>query len=442
MLSSQTHRMNPKYDLGASQVVTPLPVVRFFWRVAKQVRPRLGSVLDLGAGDGRFARYGHFQRYRGIEIDPLAASRARLPKNASLQVGCAFAMRDVTYDACIGNPPYLRHHEIESPWKERTIAGLEAKLGTTLDAHGNLFLYFMALALARTTSDGLVALLVPFDWASRPSAKGIRTVLDREGWAVRVYRFTYPIFSGVTTTASISIIDKSSRDSTWRTYDVSSDFSTRPRRGLTGTGKPVLAYSPRGNVYARRGLSPGSQHIFTLSEGERVHHGLRRSDVVPCVTSLRGFPSECKLLNEATFTAHFIEAGRRCWLIRSSARTLSKTLRTYLDAIPIHERATATCCARSPWYAYESTPVPTVLVHSGFTREGPKTLINSLGAVPVGSMYGVYAPKGISAAVIARCISSARIHDRVVPHSGRLRKVEVAQLNAVLADKWPRAVHK
>ena len=72
----------------------------------------------MGAGDARFSSGGHFSHYHGVEIDEDVARSAVLPKNATLQSICAFLHSGANYDACIGNPPYVRHHDIESPWKE------------------------------------------------------------------------------------------------------------------------------------------------------------------------------------------------------------------------------------------------------------------------------------------------------------------------------------
>ena len=40
-----------------------------FWKLIKQYRKNLDSVLDMGAGDCRFGIGGNFHRYVGVEID-------------------------------------------------------------------------------------------------------------------------------------------------------------------------------------------------------------------------------------------------------------------------------------------------------------------------------------------------------------------------------------
>jgi hypothetical protein len=429
-----------KYDLRASQVPTPLPVVRFFWDTVRLHRPSLGSVLDMGAGDGRFSRFGHFKSYIGYEIDATRIGVPRPRANARLLKGCVFASKLATFDACVGNPPYLRHHDIESPWKEKTLRrlakdlrGLTQDLSVDLSGHGNLFLYFLALGILRSRTDGLVALVVPFDWVSRPSALSIRELIRAKKWNVSVYRFSFSVFDDVNTTASVSIIDKSAKEGKWSYFDVSPTFEVVPRRGVTGSGLTLLEYTKRGSLYARRGLAPGNQRVFTLTEGERIHHGLRSDDVEPCVTTLRGVDRQLEVLNAATFREHFIDAGRRCWLVKSRGE-LSERVREYLDGVSVADRSTSTCLRQQPWYRYEQVDQPELLLHSGFTSEGPKILVNAVRAIPVGAVYGIYGcPKGREP-ILRSKFASKRVVQRIVPHSGRLRKLEIGQVNELLSE--------
>lgn len=429
-------RPKSNYELSSSQVATPAPVVDLYWRLMRTYRERLTRVLDLGAGDARFARGGNFDRYLGIEIDPEAAKIAKVPENGRIRVGCAFTVQDGGFDACIGNPPYVRHHDVSSPWKEKTLGMLSKALQVSLDGHGNLYLYFIALGLIKTHASGLVGLVVPFEWVSRPSAKGVRAVLEREGWSVSIYRFQRPVFNGVLTTASISIIDKADRRGAWRFFDISDKFEIEPRKGLVEDGQSIIKHSRRSEIYAQRGLSPGSQKIFTLSEGERIHHGLHLSDVVPCVTSLREVPGNIRKLDEATFKTYLVERGRRCWLIKSNRKTLSTRLQSYLDGIPPGGRATWTCRNQVPWYNFEKPRIPNLLLHSGFTSYGPKVLVNVVGAVNVGSVYGVFFPSHVAANRLQSYLLSCDIESRVIPHAKTLKKLEVGQVNSLLEDWW------
>jgi len=152
---------------------------------------------------------------------------------------------------------------------------------------------------------------------SRPSASPIREYIRDKNWNVTVYRFRERIFQGVLTTASITIIDKASTNGKWRFFDLDRAFKIIPRLGEAESKAGVIRYERRGNVWAVTRLESGNPESFTLTEGERKHFGLKKTDVVPCATTLRDVPPTVRTLTRSAFKKHFINAGCRCWLIKS-----------------------------------------------------------------------------------------------------------------------------
>lgn len=431
------HRSAPRaaYELAAAQVQTPADVVSLFWRLAHDRREYFKRVIDLGAADGRFALGGNYGSYVGVELDPSWTSAKGLPKHARIIQGCAFKHHGSGFDACIGNPPYVRHHDIESPWKEKTARRLGSALGVDLRLDGNLYLYFLALAFQKINSNGLVGFILPYEWTSRPSALSIRDAIQRNHWHVDVYRFKTPIFDRVLTTASITFIDRARCDGKWQYYDIDRSLKVVPVRHLTQKKRAPLPYSRRSPVWARRGISPGTQKVFVLSEGERVHLGLMRRDVVPAVTSLRGLPESCMTLSRSAFEKHFVQADRRCWLIKTASGRLNNALTRYTNAVPMRLRDTATCRNQDPWYAYEKVVPPPLLFHSCFVRRSPKVVENRVRAIPVGTAYGIYSELRLSWRLLGNYLRRYPFRDNVIPHARALRKVEVGQLNHVLC-RW------
>ncbi|TMJ04318.1 MAG: class I SAM-dependent methyltransferase [Alphaproteobacteria bacterium] len=395
-------------------------------------------MLDLGAGDTRFAAGGHFTRYDGVEIDANASIGVRLPNTVRVFTTCAFAFEAKGYDACIGNPPYVRHHDVEPRWRLRVNSQIEHELGIKLQGIGNLYLYFLCLALMKTRADGLVALILPFEWVSRPSAAPIRDYIDQQRWSVSVFRFQDMIFDGVLTTASVNIIDKTATPTGWKFFDVSPDLEVMPRRGVSGSRFSILPYSPRAKLWARRGISPGGQKIFALTDAERQRAGLAQCDVLPCVTSLKNLPSSLARLDKQSFQKNFVAAGKRCWLVKSTGDNISQRVKAYLAKIPKSERQTYACRHQDPWYKYETPPIPHILFHSGFMKRSPKVLVNSIGAQAVGAVYGVHGMKPQRLQDLRTYLAEFDFESRVVAHAKTLRKVEVAQLNTVLS-RWQKA---
>jgi len=309
--------------------------------------------------------------------------------------------------------------------------------GPTLKKTANAFVIFLTQALLKTHDTGLVVQLVPYEWVTRPSAAELREFITEQGWNVYVYRFDADIFPTVLTTASVTVIDKATRDGQWLYGQIGRTGETRNVSQPTGSTSKIIAYSAGSkDLYAIRGLSPGGQEIFVLTEEERLFYGLhRRKDVVPCVTSLRHIAELSGDLNKDRFESDYVSQGHRCWLIRSDRETVSLALRDYLVSVGVRWKKYSTCTNRKCWWQYKPHPVPSLLVSSGFTGKAPKVMLNSVNAIAVGSVYGVVSQgSGPPARRILQGLSSFDFRRRVVHHSNNLKKLEVRQLNTVLND--------
>lgn len=203
--------MKPEH-LQRCQVATPLDVVDLLWDLALAARGGVSFpfVLDLGAGDARFARSAkaQFSRYVGVEQDRHKITQEGLPRAAQIVHGDAMAWQGEKASLSIGNPPFIKSAHLDPSWRTAVLDRLEYESGTRLKNTANVFVLFMLQALLRTHDDGLVVQLVPYEWVTRPSAAEFRAYLHEQRWDVQVYRFDADIFPRVLTTASVVIIDK------------------------------------------------------------------------------------------------------------------------------------------------------------------------------------------------------------------------------------------
>ena len=176
---------------------------------------------------------------------------------------------------------------------------------------------------------------------------------------------------------------------------------------------------------------------FRASGEPRWQLELRKGvDVTPCVTTLRHLDQDQTVLDKDAFTRHYVQAGRRCWLIRSDVDKLSDGLQGYLATVKDQRwRAYSTCTVRKVWWRYKPHPAPEMLFSSGFVGTGTKVLVNEVGAIAVGSVYGVICKDSARAVdQVARQLRDYDFSKRVVSHSNNLKKVEVRQLNSVLSE--------
>ena len=425
--------------LDRCQVDTPADVVRATWEHVSRLRPgKIGKVIDLGAGDGRFAHHGNYRSYIGYEIDAARCLEARLPKNARLINRCAFTDTITDADVCVGNPPFVRNQDMPDSWREHVHAVVKQRDGVHVSGLGNAWQYFFLQGLASLNTGGLAALVVPFEWVSRPAAKALRAYIREKGWRVYVYRLRGAGFARVMTTASITVVDKSGRDGKWEFHDETPDGLDRRMASPTGSSEAVLAYVraadlPPEGARAKRGLSPGTQKLLTLTDEQRRDHGLSvKGDVAACVTSLRQLPEDVKELDRGTFRRHYVEGGRRCWLVRTDVEP-SERLRDYLASVPASDRQTWTCQRRAEWWLFKMPEVPSMLFAQGFRGLFPKVVRNSVGAYAVGGVCGIYNASEEQMEALTGKLGGMDLRDLVVSYSSGFYKVEINQINALLA---------
>lgn len=426
--------------LDRCQVDTPGDIVSKVWELVYERRAgSIGKAVDFGAGDGRFARDQRYLQYFGYEIDPRRSPQEPLPKRATLLHQCAFSERIDDADICIGNPPYVRNQDLPTGWRQRVADALFGRTGVRLSGLANAWQYFFLLCLASTKADGLVALVIPYEWVSRPSVKDLRNFIRRHGWDVRVYRLRDDTFGRVLTTSSITIVDKRTSAGSWQYFEEKQEGGFQSLPSVTGSADGVVDYLKRSEmdkpgIFAKRGLSPGTQRVLVLTEGERVRSGLLvNSDVVPCVTSLRHLDIGCTAITDDVFNREFRLAGLKCWLIRTD-RQPGRRLRDYLSSIPEREFQTATCADREEWWRFAMPGVPPILAATGFRGERPKLAINCVDARAVGSVSGIYGVPSRKRAAFVRAFQDLHLSGRIVPHSNGLKKLEIHQINALLEE--------
>jgi hypothetical protein len=424
--------------LDRCQVDTPSFVVDLVWAQVRARRSRPGRVVDFGAGDARFAVTGQFKSYVGYEVDARRAPTA--PAGIHILPQCAFSHSARDADVCVGNPPYVRNQDLPLGWREMASSEVRRRTGVSLSGLANAWQYFLMLGLWSTKDDGLLALVLPYEWVTRPAASPIRAYISESGWGVDVYRLDDGTFDGVLTAASITVIDKRG-PAGWRFHRVDSTGTVAAVPSATGGSREVLAYrrvtgtaAPR----AKRGLSPGTQRALTLTEGERVHAGLRvGADVVRCVTSLRSVALTEQVLSTSVFENCFVNEGEKCWLIRTDKEP-SRRLRKYIDSVEESVYSTATCLARKDWWRFSMPDgAPGILIAQAFKGLRPKVVVNEVNAMSVGGVAGIFNLEPAGAARLVNVICKLDLHDRVVAYAKQMRKIEINQINALLSELMP-----
>jgi len=427
--------------LDRCQVKTPEKLVQLVWSLVHRKRSVVGKVVDFGAGDGRFSTYGNYRQYIGYEIDKSQFVKSNIPSNAELVNCCAFTETILDADLCIGNPPYVRNQDIPPGWRADVSKTLHSRMGVNISGLANAWQYFFFLALSSVKADGLCALIVPFEWVSRPSAQTLRQYIQSNRWGVEVYRLRDKTFRGVFTTSSITIINKADKNGVWTYLQETEDGRYLRMPTPTGSAEGVIQYAAgpphvRMGPYAVRGFSPGTQKVFILTEKRRTQFGLKiNKDVVPCVTTLRHLPAGITDLDKNCFYDYYISFEKKCWLVVTQG-TISKALTKYLDSVPPANYQTSTCLMRKQWWKFNLPRIPAVLVATSFRGKIPKHMINTIGASAVGGVCGIHNLTKSQEMLVSEKFLHRDIREQIVSHSNGLRKIEINQLNTLLSEMF------
>lgn len=308
-------------ELGA--VYTPSPIVgsMMTW-LASQGAPC--RIVDPGAGSGRFilAAGETFPDAQlvAVEMDPLAALMLRANLSARGWTDRATVLvkdyREVSLPsasgmtAFVGNPPYVRHHDIAEGWKTwyaSSFAGLGIKASALAGLHLHFFLQTRLLAKAGDVG----AFITSAEWMDVNYGSALRKLLLDElgGIALHVLEPTIEAFPGTATTAAITCFRVG------ETVEPVRVRAVEVLEGLNGlaTGTDV----PRAQLHAAsrwsiiiRPSEPAAAGDIEIGELFRVHRGqvTGANDIWIAGEHAKGLPNRIKL-PAVTKAKDLIQAG-------------------------------------------------------------------------------------------------------------------------------------
>jgi adenine-specific DNA-methyltransferase len=210
--SAETRR-----DQGATYTPPFVAAAMISWAVAKRFDPV--RIVDPGVGSARFlmAAASKFPRARlvGIEIDPLAAIIARgnlaaagLADRAEVIVGDyrKAVLPNVNGKTLfIGNPPYVRHHQLDAKGKEWLTTEAK-KLGFSASQLAGLHVHFFLATVLKARKDDFGTFITSAEWLDVNYGKLVRELFlnDLGGQGITVIEPTSQTFTDAATTAAIT----------------------------------------------------------------------------------------------------------------------------------------------------------------------------------------------------------------------------------------------
>lgn len=219
---------SPEQRRPLGQTYTPAPIVNAMIAWAEDQDADVTRIVDPGVGSGRYllaaARRFPDAELVGSEVDPVAAVLARgnlaasgLASRSRILVGDFRSLKlppasgNTLY---LGNPPYVRHHQIEPEWKRWLLETAKAR---GLDASGlaGLHVHFFLAVAAQGAPGDLGSFITSAEWLDVNYGHLVRQLLldGLGGMSLHVLEPESAPFADATTTGAITCFRIGSRPS-------------------------------------------------------------------------------------------------------------------------------------------------------------------------------------------------------------------------------------
>jgi adenine-specific DNA methylase len=182
---------------------TPSPVARFL--AAWAVRDPASLVLEPSAGDGAFVHSAADRldggRVDAVELSPSEAEAIRRAgSGADVVAGDVFSWyssaRDGTYDAVVGNPPFIRYQNFPEAQRARGFALMHDE-GLQPNRLTNAWVPFVVVATRALKPGGRLAMVLPAELLQVTYAGELRDYLARRFRELTVVTFRRLVFDGI-----------------------------------------------------------------------------------------------------------------------------------------------------------------------------------------------------------------------------------------------------
>jgi adenine-specific DNA-methyltransferase len=268
------------------QTYTPAPIVGSMmgWAEA-QGRPE--RVIDPGAGSGRFltaaARRWPGAALVGVDVDPVAAIMARANLAAIGASGRSYVAvtdyRTLRADSVegrtlyVGNPPYVRHHQIAPEWKTWLVK-TAGRQGLTASQLAGLHVHFFLATASHGSPADFGTFVTSAEWLDVNYGRLVRELLlgGLGGESVHVLEPTVAAFADAITTAAVSCFHIGSKPRSIRLRRVKQVQELGALAGGRRVSREKLSAASRWGPLVRVTPKLPAGHV-ELGEFCRVHRG-------------------------------------------------------------------------------------------------------------------------------------------------------------------------
>ena len=395
------------------------------------------SMLEPAAGLGVFVRVlaslGAKDSLRHIvlyEKDPvMCAFLHRLADHLQIKIDvrCTdflLEQRNDTYDAIVGNPPYIRHHDLDYPFDihERVERVVKSQRLSRLT---NIYGLFIMRCANLLSDKGRGALITPSEYLNAEFGVEIKRYLIARNLLDGVIVFDHKknVFSEALTTAAILLLKNGRALSDPVRLIHAQDLSEHLWEALVGSEEqstPDLRVSlvsthnlnPKDKWHCtiaggtsrrrkrrqrfitiaeiartKRGIATGANWFFTLSREEAEAAGIRGDYLTPCIAKASWAPLHS--FTEEDFAA-LDRRQKKIFLLNVGEEGPDDSLVAYLELGKQREvHLGYLASARKTWYTMEKrTPAP--ILAGVFGRGRLRFVLNTAQVLNLTAFHGIY----------------------------------------------------
>lgn len=417
---------------AAGAVYTPAPIVRSMmaWLCAQGEPAR---IVDPGAGSGRFilAAGEAFPQAQlvAVEMDPLAALMLRANLSARGWTERATVLvkdyREVKLPRCagmtafIGNPPYVRHHDIAEDWKAWYSSNF-ADFGIKASGLAGLHLHFFLQTRLLAKTGDVGAFITSAEWMDVNYGSALRRLLLEElgGVALHVLDPTIEAFPGTATTAAITCFRVGETVEPVRVRSVDALERLNGLSKGTDVARERLHAAPRWSIIVRPSEQAAEGEI-ELGELFRVHRGqvTGANDIWIAGEHAKSLPDRVKL-PAVTKAKDLIQAGAHLQSSEVLRRVVD--LPAELDDFTKEERRRITAFLswaklngadqsyiaqhRKAWWSV-GLKAPAPILCTYMARRPPQFTLNACDARHINVAHGLYPRQPLDDAMMSRLVT-------------------------------------
>lgn len=342
-----------------------------------------------------------------VELEPAAIAAARTVVTAEGET-CEFIRSDFfdvqpeelgTFDAVIGNPPYVRYHRFKGAARKRGRSAA-AIGGVELNGLASSWAHFVVHAARFLKPEGRLAFVLPAELLHVDYARPIREFLLRRFGAVTVLAFEEAVFPGASidtvlllaeggTTQGLRLVNLRNQTDLPSAFNVPFMSVHDDRWSIfrtPGAGASVLARLRASGALSRLGrfasvdigAVTGADGYFIVSRDDIKKHRLPRRAVVPIIARPAQLPGALLTASDA----RAISSSSRSLLLHLRKGGLDgedSALGRYLRrGRRLGIQRGFKCRSRSPWYAVPGVRVPDAFM-SYMSNRAPRLTLNEAG---------------------------------------------------------------